>query len=138
MVKDDVLFHFVLFIDILLCIAIIACNLALLLSILASKAARARVRNVMLVGICLADLLLGAFTHPVYIHSYRTGTMFQSCEMHVLLQLVGDYSQVWGFVVLGFVVVYSFVLSLFVSSRLALVIKSLCSLPVMIHPSNTV
>nr|KAG5697976.1 hypothetical protein BaRGS_030289 [Batillaria attramentaria] len=107
MVKDDVLFHFVLFIDILLCIAIIACNLALLLSILASKAARARVRNVMLVGICLADLLLGAFTHPVYIHSYRTGTMFQSCEMHVLLQL--DFVCFWTLVTVGGWYVYRLV-----------------------------
>ncbi|KAL8579271.1 hypothetical protein ACOMHN_010855 [Nucella lapillus] len=93
-INFELLYRFVIAVDILLCAAIILANLLLLLSILASRQARARTRNVMLVSVCLADLLVGAFTHPIYIHSYHTGTLFHSCEMHILMQLIGDYSQV--------------------------------------------
>ena len=94
MVNYELLYRCVITVDILLCAAIIVCNLVLLLSILSCKRARGRTRNAMLVSVCLADLLVGAFTHPIYIHSYHTGTLFHSCEMHILMQLIGDYSQV--------------------------------------------
>ncbi|XP_076450093.1 uncharacterized protein LOC143286418 [Babylonia areolata] len=106
----ELLYRLVIAVDILLCAAIIVCNLLLLLSILFSKRARARTRNVMLVSVCVADLLVGAFTHPVYIHSYHTGTLFHSCEMHILMQLIGDYSQdfvcFWTLVTLGTTYMY--------------------------------
>lgn len=111
--SNTALFHFVSAVDVLLCAAIIFFNVTLLLVIVCSKAARARTRNALLVSMCMADLLVGAFTHPVYIHSYRTGTFLKSCELHLLLQLIGDYSQdfvcFWTLVTVGGLYVYRLV-----------------------------
>ncbi|XP_070199325.1 uncharacterized protein [Littorina saxatilis] len=110
MINYELLFRWVIAVDILLCAAIVVSNFFLLLSILFSKRARSRTRNAMLVSVCVADLLVGAFTHPIYIHSYHTGTLFHSCEMHILMQLIGDYSQdfvcFWTLVTMGSVYVH--------------------------------
>nr|KAG5708568.1 hypothetical protein BaRGS_032989 [Batillaria attramentaria] len=82
------------------CIAGLALNVFLLVTVLTSRAMRSDVRNLLIVNLAVADLLVDAFCQPLQVDEALREGWVKGCNLHIAVQLIdicaSAFVSVWG------------------------------------------
>ncbi|KAK7499701.1 hypothetical protein BaRGS_00009042 [Batillaria attramentaria] len=87
-------------VGILDCIVGAALNAFLLLTLLTSPAMRSDIRNVLIVNVAVADLLVDAFCQPLQVNEAFQRDWVSGCYLHIVVQVIeisaGAFVSTWG------------------------------------------